>query len=419
MGWIKKIGIFIMDYVEMYIGSNIITNLSPNYIDIYGQLNYKNVEIYNKMIGNTFEFNNPVIKNNKQFLYIPLPFWFLNNYGLSIPLVALQYNKIQFKFKFKELIETIFFNISDISSTTNNNLRNNIIDLIVSSTINILQEQIEITLLAEFVFLDNIERKKFAQSSHEYLITQVQQLSFTNVSPYNSNFELDFFHCCKTMFWSANQYKYINNLVGENQYDKYTVSLYQPSYSNTNTNYINFLKMMHSSAVSFNLNTFIEGLNSLLNSPINDTLYVQDIVIAVTETQNYKKYEVSPFYATQITLNSTSLVSQNYPYFNFLQPYNYYKNTPGLGINLYSFSLGPTETQPLGSCNLSRIPKTSIKFNLINPDINLTNVNTDNNYSIIDNMSSINLNNYKINVQVENYNVLRFIGGIVGIAFTY
>ena len=45
MGWIKKIGIFIMDYVEMYIGSNIITKMSSNYMDINGQLNYKNVEI--------------------------------------------------------------------------------------------------------------------------------------------------------------------------------------------------------------------------------------------------------------------------------------------------------------------------------------------------------------------------------------
>ena len=37
----------------------------------------------------------------------------------------------------------------------------------------------------------------------------------------------------------------------------------------------------------------------------------------------------------------------------------------------------------------------------------------------VDNLSTGNLDNYKIYVQAENYNVLRFIGGIVGIAFTY
>jgi hypothetical protein len=419
MGWIKKIGIFIMDYVEMYIGSNIITKMSSNYMDINGQLNYKNVEIYNQMIGNTPQTNNSTVKNNKQYLYVPLPFWFLNNYGLSIPLIALQFNNIQFKFKFKELIETIFFNVSNISSVTNDNLRNQIINLVLSNTINILQEQLEITLLAEYVFLDNIERKKFAQSSHEYLITQVQEITFTNVSPFLSNFELDFFHCCKTMFWSANQYKYINNMTGENIYDNYTVSLYKPSYTNNDINYINYIKMLYNSTYSFNLDAFIEGLNTIYNSPINTILYNNDIIIAQDEVQNYKIYNVSPFVATEITLNGTSLVSQNFPYFNYLQPYNYFKNTPLLGINAYSFSLGPTETQPSGSCNLSRIPKTSINFNLINTDSNLTNVTVNNNFAIIDNASSVNLNNYKINIQVENYNVLRFIGGIVGVAFTY
>ena len=221
------------------------------------------------------------------------------------------------------------------------------------------------------------------------------------------------------MFWSANQYKHINNLTGENMYDNYTVSVYTPTYSNTDTNYINFIKMLYSPTYVFNLDYFIEGLDTFYNSPINNVLYTQDIDTSIAEVQNYKVYNVSPFIATEITLNGTSLVSQNYPYFNYLQPYNYYKNTPMLGINTYSFSLNPTETQPAGSCNLSRIPKTSINFSLINPDNNLSNVNVDNNYSIIDNISSINLNNYKINVQVENYNVLRFIGGIVGIAFTY
>lgn len=419
MGWIQKIGIFIMDYVEMYIGSNIVTKMSPNYIDIYGDLNYKNREIYYKMIGNSIQCNKPVIKNNEQYLYIPLPFWFLNNYGLSLPLIALQFNNVQFKFKFKNLIETIFFDIANIYYVTNENLRNQIIDLIVSNTINILKEQLEITLLAEYVFLDNIERKKFAQSSHEYLITQVQEIPFFNVSPFVNNFDLNFFHCCKSMFWTANQYKYINNLTRKNVYDNYTVSIYKPSYNINKIDYINYIKMLYNSYQSFNPGSFIEGLNIFYNSPIDNNLYYKDIEKAISEIQNYKQYIISPFIASEITLNGTSLVSQNYPYFNFLQPYNYYKNTPALGINVYSFSLNPTETQPAGSCNLSRIPKTSIKFNLFNSDNDLNNINIDNNYSVIDNMSLVNLNNYKINIQVENYNVLRFIGGIVGIAFTY
>ena len=419
MGWTKKIGVFIMENIQMFIGSNIVTEMSSNYVDIYGQLNYKNREIYNKMIGNDTELNTPVVSNGEKYLYIPLPFWFHNNYGLAIPLIALQFNNIQIKIKFRNLIDSIFFDIPNISSFTNDNLRAKIVDLILNNTVNIFNSQMEVTMLFEYVYLDNIERKKFAQSSHEYLITQVQEIVFTNISPFNANFQLDFYHCCKTLFWSANQYKYINNVIGENLYDKYSVLLYQPVYNITNANYINYLAMLYNPNSLFSIDTFIEGLNIITMSPINNDLYVADITTSIIETGKYTKYNASPFITSELTLNGVSLVLQNSPYFNYLQVYNYYKNTPELGINVYSFSLNPTESQPAGACNLSRIPKTSLNCNLLNPDGNLTNVNTNNNYSTADNMSMGNLNNYKIYVQAENYNVLRFIGGIVGIAFTY
>lgn len=419
MGWTKKIGIFIMDNIEMFIGSNSVTTMSSNYIDVYGQLNYKNREIYSKIIGDDPDFNNSVISNDAKYLYVPLPFWFQNNYGLAVPLIALQFNNIQIKIKFRNFIDCVFFDIANISSLTNVNIRNKIIDLILSSSINIFNSQLEITMLLEYVYLDNIERKKFAQSSHEYLITQVQELVFTNVSPFNANFELDFFHCCKSMFWTANQYKYINNVTGQNSYDKYTISTYQPSYYINNNNYKKYLIMLYDYGSLFNIDSFIEGLNIINTSPINNDFLIADISTAIIENGRYKNYESTPFISSQITLNGVSLVAQDSPYFNYLQPYNYYKNTPDLGVNVYSFSLNPTETQPAGSCNLSRIPKSSLKFNILNSDNNLINVNTNNNYSIVDNLSLNNLNNYKINVQVENYNILRFIGGIVGIAFTY
>jgi hypothetical protein len=419
MGWTKKIGIFIMDNIEMFIGSNSVTTMSSNYVDVYGQLNYKNREIYNKIIGNEPDLNNSAISNDATYLYVPLPFWFQNNYGLAVPLIALQFNNIQIKIKFRNFIDCVFFDIANITSLTNVNIRSKIIDLILSNTVNIFNSQLEITMLLEYVYLDNIERKKFAQSSHEYLITQVQELVFTNVSPFNSNFELDFFHCCKSMFWTANQYKYINNVTGQNSYDKYTITTYQPSYSVSNNNYKKYLIMLYNYGSLFNIDSFIEGLNIINTSPINNDFLIADISTAIIENGKFKNYETTPFISSQITLNGVSLVAQDSPYFNYLQPYNYYKNTPDLGVNVYSFSLNPTETQPAGACNLSRIPKSSLKFNILNPDNNLNNTDTNNNYSIFDNLSLNNLNNYKINVQVENYNILRFIGGIVGIAFTY
>jgi hypothetical protein len=76
MGWTKKIGIFIMDNIELFIGSNIVTSMSSNYMDVYGQVNYKNREIYNKMIGNDEDLNIPVLSNGEKYLYVPYLFGF-------------------------------------------------------------------------------------------------------------------------------------------------------------------------------------------------------------------------------------------------------------------------------------------------------------------------------------------------------
>jgi hypothetical protein len=194
---------------------------------------------------------------------------------------------------------------------------------IINNYNNIFLSQLEITAIFEYIYLDNVERKKFAQSSHEYLITQVQYNYFNNFNNGSSNFNLDinFFHCAKDMFW------FVKDEKGND----------------------------------------------------NKRIYITN---------------------SSIILNGTDLINQEYKYFNYLHPYSHYKSTPVPGINVYSFSLNPLETQPSGSCNFSRIPKTSLNV-VLNKDIDIEN-------------DSLNLT-----VIVVNYNILRVIGGISGLAYTY
>jgi len=42
-------------------------------------------------------------------------------------------------------------------------------------------------------------------------------------------------------------------------------------------------------------------------------------------------------------------------YFDKLQPLYYHNTTPDDGINIYSFCIDPMQSQPMGSCNLSKI----------------------------------------------------------------
>ena len=80
--------------------------------------------------------------NGGKTAWIPLQFSFCRNPGLSLPLIALQYHEVKINIKFS----------SNIPSAWN------------------------YMLWTDYIYLDSDERRKFAQSSHEYLIEQVQNL---------------------------------------------------------------------------------------------------------------------------------------------------------------------------------------------------------------------------------------------------
>ena len=86
-------------------------------------------------------------------------FWFNNNVGCALPLIALQYSDVKFEIKLanKDTVDRYAKNASDPLEDTRD------------ENVNISQIQ----LLCEFIHLDSEERRLFA-SSHEYLITQLQ-----------------------------------------------------------------------------------------------------------------------------------------------------------------------------------------------------------------------------------------------------
>ena len=81
-------------------------------------------------------------------------------------------------------------------------------------------------------------------------------------------------------------------------------------------------------------------------------------------------------------------------YFNLVQPYQHHTNIPmrNPGINVYSFALKPEEHQPSGTLNMSRIDSAQLS---------ITHANSGNLY-----------------VYAVNYNVLRILSGMGGLAYS-
>ena len=81
------------------------------------------------------------------------------------------------------------------------------------------------------------------------------------------------------------------------------------------------------------------------------------------------------------------------------QPYQHHTRHPDTGINVYSFALRPEEHQPSGSCNFSRIDNAVLQLVLSAPTVAGTAT-------------------AKVRVYAVNYNVLRVMSGMAGVAYS-
>jgi len=243
-------------------------------------------------------------------LYIPLPFWFCRNPGLSLPLIALQYHEV--KVILEHQLQT-----SISASATNQQL------------------------WVDYIYLDTDERRRFAQVSHEYLIEQLQYQQMTD-----KNQVLNFNHPVKELVWVS-----------------------------------------ASSTVS------TKGQSELIYSD-----------------QTYKTAK------WKLTLNGHDRFDERpISYFTRQQVYDYHTGSGGLKVNasngsgsyqgvnqdvysdaiyVYSFALKPEEHQPSGTCNFSRIDNAQLEC-----DTDLT-------------------SSGKWTIYAVNYNVLRIMSGMGGLAYS-
>ena len=80
-------------------------------------------------------------------------------------------------------------------------------------------------------------------------------------------------------------------------------------------------------------------------------------------------------------------------FFNYVQPHTHHTRAPSAGINVYSFALNPEEHQPSGTCNFSRIDNATLTVNTGAAGTSLY-------------------------VYGVNYNVLRVMSGMGGVAYS-
>lgn len=151
-------GLEMVKQVDLLIGNQVIDTHYGDWYDIWYKLsvNRKNIDGYEQML------NKARVNNHKAF--VPLQFFFCKNKGLALPLIALKYHEVSLRIKFAD-------NVTNKKVWT------------------------------DYVYLEQEDRVKFAQMTHEILIEQLQFSGEPNYSD-NGNKYLRFSHPVKELIWT-------------------------------------------------------------------------------------------------------------------------------------------------------------------------------------------------------------------------
>ena len=108
----------------------------------------------------------------------------------------------------------------------------------------------------------------------------------------------------------------------------------------------------------------------------------------------------NPCVTAKLQLNGQDRFSEREgSYFDVVQPFQHHTRNPDTGINVYSFALRPEEHQPSGTCNFSRIDNAVLQLVLSSNTVAGTAT-------------------AKVRVYAVNYNVLRVMSGMAGVAYS-
>ena len=451
--WLDFPGEQLISQVEVEIGGQRIDRQYGDWMHIWNQLTLTSEQQrgYYKMVGNTTqltfitdpsfnEIDGPCESNAPRqvcaprnalpetTLYVPLQFWYCRNPGLALPLIALQYHEVKINLDIRPIDECLWavgtLNTANCSGSGK-----------VTTAYN--QSLVAASLYVDYVFLDTDERRRMAQNPHEYLIEQLQFTGDESVGSSSNKIKLNFNHPVKELVWvvqpdqnvdycsSVDCGQTLYNTLGAQPFN-YTDAVDAlpnaihsfggpESIAETSQSFINSDGLFHdagahdvapattgqwwttqggSTATPYDAPKL--GFTGIQNSGVSDA---GTFVLAETSLDMHCWGE-NPVVTAKLQLNGQDRFSEREgTYFDLVQPYQHHTRAPDTGINVYSFALRPEEHQPSGSCNFSRIDNATLQLVLSNATVEGTKT-------------------AKVRVYATNYNVLRIMSGMGGLAYS-
>ena len=417
---------------------------------------------YAKMIGDTPELKNLSLTKPETILYIPLQFWFNRNNGLALPLIALQYHDVRVTVYFRDASSCVNHLGTSLPKDVTPDLMADSLLLIdyvyldseerkrfAQASHEYLIEQLQFTGSETFNANSNKFRLNFNHPS-KYLVWVAHLAQYTSPTSQWLAYATDNSQWQKALDQLAVLVTLLNTVdlkvsalsSASNLYPVVKVTAAGSvgavaSLTPVNTGSVssNLLTNLASKvSVQFMVNTgtdqlAAEGTTVMQNAVVlQNNLTSADLSWTVAQllsalpsgassdygalcsaygmtVLDYSNYGVNldrtgnPCLTAKIQLNGHDrFTTRDGNYFNYVQPYQHFSNTPSDGVNVYSFALKAEDHQPTGTCNFSRIDNATLNINGAG--------------AVGGNNSTL------LNIYTVNYNVLRVMSGMAGTAYS-
>ena len=372
--WIEKIGLGIIKNIDLEIGGVLIDRINGEYMNFCYELNNKigQQRGYNNMIGNIEEVKKYTNGKKSYNLQVPLNFWFCQDSGLALPLIALTHNDVKIHVEFSS------FNKCYMESPSHYIKINNMFCLFQEGEI--IQQEINGNIaIGKFVYFDIVERRLYYDKiSNDFEIPLVTSSRY-NILGRDSKFEVSIqvntyvikdesyflynFPSLETSFLLAN-YVYLDNKERWEFIHKdleYMVPLVD----------IIPEKKVYSTNVSYKID--------LINNPTK-IIYWRGQLLSNYEANDIFNYTTSPIETSNsvdssqhgVLINKVAIVinsinrepDTDYKFYRQMKIYKNNLSSAQDGIMLYSFALFPSEYQPSGTLNFNKIDDAYLQLTL-------------------------------------------------------
>ena len=369
---VPNFGQKLLKNVELEIGGQRIDKHYSEWLYIWNELSLPvgKRDGYNTMVGaNSYNLCTKLKENEEYELYVPLEFWFCRNVGLALPLIALQYHEVKINIEYEtqdNLVDINDYNLcydeeakTGGDKCTNGNKKYGTTDdytlTVGGAAAPIFAVNSNIALLDATLWVDYI-----------FLDTD-ERRRFAQLSHEYLIEQLQF-----TGTDTINKSSSPDNMKSIRMNFNHPCKELVWTIKRNNTS---------SHKVFWNNFSSAEGSDAAGNT---------------NNTMNDYSESTNTTLQAKIMLNGNDrFATRKGDYFSLVQPYQHHENTPDenhKGINVYSFALKPEEHQPSGTLNMSRI------------DTAVLNVSSKVEGTIY--------------VFAVNYNVLRILSGMGGLAYS-